>query len=569
MNRPLGEKSSFKSGLGYVCLLILLVLLFYWEGLGAHLDSLDLCIVCQEEVELPKWYLIDSWKPLWYGLIHLAYLSFGINSPPYHLVNLTLYIATLLLLYPLYNSFFNDKTISKISVLLFATFYLHAETINQFTSNRELLKTLFIVATLLYFSYYRKTPHLRHYILALLFGVFACLSEEASVCLPLLLLAVDYHVLHGTFPPKLQPLKAIGRGLLPHLPFWLMTLALLGYTLIAGYIIITFYDGSIKPGGSAIVEWSRTRTFHDILNQSFLLAIYTFAPCYPSNKLTALLGTIVMAGIGWLFYRSSSQGRSLILTMTACTGFSLAPYTIVGPTPRYFFLPSVFSMFLVALLTFEMARRIYGLLEERLQGYRLSAQHTITAFTILILLPAIYLNYRDVRQYTKNTGYAGKLVREIVEGTARVLPQGSEETKIVYVNLPVTVKSDAILSQDIFVAYSNLHFSALYLYGDQCLIPRLKDKNVKTVYLDLGYGRVSLDSRAWYDLAKAPHAINLSPKEFDMLSRDGRNKILFFSPATNRLMDISGWNYKQLAESTVQQGIISYRTRKKENITIP
>lgn len=215
-------------------------------------------------------------------------------------------------------------------------------------------------------------------------------------------------------------------------------------------------------------------------------------------------------------------------------------------------------MFLVTLLAYETGGYIYRLFEERLKGYRLSAERVILTSTMLILLPAIYLNYKDVRQYNKNALYAGKLVREIVEGTTRILPQGPEGAKILYANLPITVKSDAVLRNDIFVAYFNFCFAALDLYGRQHNIPWMdltwpaveynEDEKVKTIYLDLGYDRVSLDSRASYGI-NAPFATALSAEEFNVLSKDGKNRILFFNPVTNKLVDVSGWSYEELDRS--------------------
>jgi hypothetical protein len=85
------------------------------------------------------------------------------------------------------------------------------------------------------------------------------------------------------------------------------------------------------------------------------------------------------------------------------------------------------------------------------------------------------------------------------------------------------------------------------------------NENIWTIRLDLGYDRVSLDSRAWYDV-DAPFSTVLSAKEFDTLLRDGKNRVLFFNPVTNKLMDVSDWNYERLEKS-----IAPYRDKLNSN----
>lgn len=260
-----------------------------------------------------------------------------------------------------------------------------------------------------------------------------------------------------------------------------------------------------------------------------------------------------------------------MVSMIACTGFSLLPYTIQVPLPGHLLFSSAFSMPMVALLALEIGTCAYRL-EPRLQRYRLSQDLTIASLTLLILLPAIYLNYLEVRQYTKSFLYSGRLTKEIVEGTARILPKGPEES-IIYVNLPSTVQSKALLGHSIFIAgaHFQLTTAALDLYCRQHGIARIdftwpvdekdvktfyEDENIKSVYLDLGYERVSLDPMAWYNLTHALFTTSLSAEEFNALSRDRKNRVLFFNPVTNKLVDVSGWSYEQL-----NAGISPYRHR--------
>jgi hypothetical protein len=205
-------------------------------------------------------------------------------------------------------------------------------------------------------------------------------------------------------------------------------------------------------------------------------------------------------------------------------------------------------MVLVTLLAFEIGNSVYRLLEERL-GYRFYPDSFITFCTLLILLPAIYQNYQHVRQYNKNSIYAGRLLREIVEGTVRILPERPGESAIIYLNLPRTVQSKAVFGLDNYVTFMNTHIDAIDLYCRQMGIPNYYS-NTRSVYVDLGYDTVKLSPKAFYDLANAaPFASTLSDREFDVLSKDRKNRVLFLNPTTNQLVDVSGWTYKELAES--------------------
>lgn len=162
---------------------------------------------------------------------------------------------------------------------------------------------------------------------------------------------------------------------------------------------------------------------------------------------------------------------------------------------RYMLLPATFSMFLVTFLVFEIGLFLHWLLEERLQRYRLSPDLTAASFALLLILPAIYLNYKYIRQFAQDVVYAGELTREVVEGTIKTLPQGQGESAIIYLNLPNTVQSKAVLSLDNYVAFNNMYTAALDLYCRQPGMPNYY-RNIRLAYIDLGYDIVKLPPKA-------------------------------------------------------------------------
>lgn len=199
--------------------------------------------------------------------------------------------------------------------LLFTSFYLNSEVIIIFVLHYELWMILFLIAALVCFFHYRRTHSIRYYILALFSAILAGLSKETAAILPLFLLAVDYHISHGIFPPKVPSSRDIGRALLVHLPFWFIAIPIAWLAARAqGY-----------PG------YSPGTTLSQYLDSTYWYIIYTLSPCFITDRLTIILAFSIMVGLGWLFYRSTPQKRALIIALTACIGFSFMPYIALWP----------------------------------------------------------------------------------------------------------------------------------------------------------------------------------------------------------------------------------------------
>lgn len=558
---PQIRKDALFKCLGYTCMPTLLILFFYWEGLVAYFNGLELWAL-QQDVQNAFPHTPKLWRPVFMGLNILIYMGFGLDPLPHRVVYLIPFICLLILLYLFYNQLNNNKALSVVGVILFTSFYLNAEIINNLNFHHELLVTTFTVATLVCFCYYKKICSRKYYILALFSAILACLSKETACTLPLFLLSVGYHVSHGIFPPKLPPLNNIGRAILPYLPFFLVLPAITWNASHFGAITSArIYRPDIvgTPFYHYIIEDSFLEDscllyfipgvcipFSQFLANSYWCIIYSLSPCFVTDRLTIMLAFSIIAGLVWLFYRSP-QRRSLIVALVVCWGVSLFPYIFMGAAvTRYMFLPSVFTMFLVALLAFEISLFLYKLLGERLRGYQVSQDLTVAALALLILLPAIYLNYKYIRQSCQLAVHAGELTREVVKGTIRILPHGPGKYQVIYINFPGLVQSSrphcTILSQfEFYQAVLAFHYRQQGIKVTNDTFHKLK-----AVFVDLGYRRVKLSSDAWYNL-ESNEAVTV--EEYNNLLKDENNKLLFFNPGSNKIVDVSGWSYEQLAES--------------------
>ena len=141
-------------------------------------------------------------------------------------------------------------------------------------------------------------------------------------------------------------------------------------------------------------------------------------------------------------------------------------------------------------------------------------------------------------------------MREIVDGTVRIFPAGPGKSRVFYINLPNKVRSESPFSE-VIVAYSNITYTgAIEFYY---LVHKIETQTklvdvLATVKVDLGYKKVRAPS-AWYDICET--ARRISSEEYSALARDKENTLLFFNPSTEKLVDVSGWSYKKLAESVL------------------
>jgi tetratricopeptide (TPR) repeat protein len=136
--------------------------------------------------------LVGNWHPLTSISLMLDAQWSGLHAGGYHLVNVILHIAAVLLLFFVLRRMTGATWRSAFVAALFAIHPLRAESVVWISERKDVLSALFFFLALLAYSRYASRPAVSSYLLvALAFGL-GLLSKAMLVTFPFLLLLLDY-----------------------------------------------------------------------------------------------------------------------------------------------------------------------------------------------------------------------------------------------------------------------------------------------------------------------------------------------------------------------------------------
>lgn len=143
---------------------------------------------------------VDSPSNFYRPIQNLSYLFdyslWKLNPFGYHLTNTVIHAANAMLLYLLIFTLFENILFALIASILFSIHPIHTEAVAYISGRADLLGALFGLISILMFLRYRttKTAVIFHpyYITSLVSFIFALLSKEVSVVVPLLIIVCDY-----------------------------------------------------------------------------------------------------------------------------------------------------------------------------------------------------------------------------------------------------------------------------------------------------------------------------------------------------------------------------------------
>jgi len=167
------------------------------------------------------WALTSNYQSNWHPLTWMSLMldtSFAkINSwtldlqlgqqgaGTYHLTNLLLHIANVLLLFLLLYKMTGYKWRAAFVAAIFAIHPLHVESVAWIAERKDVLSTLFWLLTMLLYLDYVRQPSTKRYGLVALAFVLGLMAKPMLVTLPLVLLLMDYWPLarlHGLYNGK-------------------------------------------------------------------------------------------------------------------------------------------------------------------------------------------------------------------------------------------------------------------------------------------------------------------------------------------------------------------------------
>jgi len=134
-----------------------------------------------------------------YAPVHLLsysvdYLFWGLNPAGYHLMNVILHAANVILAFIVIKRVAKRYDVAFISALIFAVHPVNVENVAWVSERKTLLSVFFIFLSLLTYLNFRERGKAFNYVLSLIFFILAVLSKSSAVTLPLALIAYEVFI---------------------------------------------------------------------------------------------------------------------------------------------------------------------------------------------------------------------------------------------------------------------------------------------------------------------------------------------------------------------------------------
>ena len=219
-------KNNTKNNIFIITLIIILTALSYINTLHNSFVYDDNTYVVENRQirsisNIPKAF-ISSYPPdakeqgLYRPLVTISYIFdyavWGLNPKGFHLTNLILHILTSIIIYLLALEILKKSWPSLIAALIFALHPVHTEAVTWVVGRAEVMAGLFYFLSFLLYIKAGESISFRNrlFIGSNISYLFALLSKEMAITLPILLFVYDYYF--GFKNPSPHPLPARGEG---------------------------------------------------------------------------------------------------------------------------------------------------------------------------------------------------------------------------------------------------------------------------------------------------------------------------------------------------------------------
>lgn len=203
---------------------------------------------------------VEYWQPMTAVSRILDAHFFGMNPAGHHLVNFLLHWANTLLVFALFAGLTGMRLPSLITAAFFAVHPLNVEAVAWVTARKDLLGFFFALLALHAYSAYARRRGMRFYAYALLFFIFSLLSKPVMICVPVLLLALDF------WPLERMAVRGLPKLILEKIPFFAGSLAMM---LITVFFPLESGISSTWRYGSTHTLWSYPLRFGEQLYRFF------------------------------------------------------------------------------------------------------------------------------------------------------------------------------------------------------------------------------------------------------------------------------------------------------------
>ena len=141
-------------------------------------------------------YILDPRvQVLWYRPLQgiqflLEFWSFGSNPVPYHLVNITFHIITVVIFFSLVWRVTQKWRVGFLAALLYATFPVYALAVNWINITDPLMSIFYLSGIWFWLNYLEKNSR-RDYVIVLVLFACALLNKQMAITLPVVLFLLD------------------------------------------------------------------------------------------------------------------------------------------------------------------------------------------------------------------------------------------------------------------------------------------------------------------------------------------------------------------------------------------
>jgi tetratricopeptide (TPR) repeat protein len=259
-----------------------------------------------------------NWHPLTWISLQLDNQLFGMNARYFHLTNVMLHTANVLLLFWLLRWMTGDVWPSAFVAAFFGLHPAHVESVAWVTERKDVLSTLFWLLTTLAYVRYAERPGWGRYALTAVLFALGLMAKPMLVTLPATLLLFDYWPLRRWGGGESRFARAsLGRLIVEKLPLFALVAVSLPLTIRAQAVAIRTFDQlpMLVRSKNALVSYAQ---YIGMLFWPSDLAVFYPHPrgSIPEWKLAAaaalLIGVSVVAFalarrrpyliVGWLWY---------------------------------------------------------------------------------------------------------------------------------------------------------------------------------------------------------------------------------------------------------------------------
>ena len=442
---------------GIVIIIAIFVILIYYPALYNGLVSDDFNLNEQTEVLSNVFSTVGGLPLRLLGklslyLDHLLFgdLLFGDNYTGYHFSGILIHILTSVIVYFIAASILNNKTFGFVSALFYAAHFANVGSVNWISDRWTLVSAFFTLLSFLFFTLYYQKQKRRFLLLSCLAFVFALLSKESALTLPLILFLFVLLSSPGkAWNPRLN--KALRESRFHFL-------------LLSIYLAIRFI---FLPGGAYSIKLTK------ILLSPFYYFSYLISPYDPYDLLNhwfeinpnsvRQLFKLHLGSAGLIFFSSLALGIIfLILVLLFKKASSILKFSLIWiglaimPFCAWFDLrwlnPATFG---VALL---LSYLLFSLFKKFQKLGRLRAKLLVS-----LIIGAVLFSYSlSTRERLFHWRQAHETVQEILKSVKNSHPSVPHNSIFIFLNLPD-------MQNNAFVFRQGIENAIKLLYQDNSL----------------------------------------------------------------------------------------------------